>query len=107
MHGKNIEQSLEYRVPRTHDMILRGGGVGFIWQGRCCVYDIPTRGAPSYLSSLEWRFADAWSKRTLLVGALWDRNSLDRMYSNIYFTGAGVGNTNEFPDIIMGRCTRG
>lgn len=26
MHGKNIEQSLEYWVSRTHDMILRGGG---------------------------------------------------------------------------------
>lgn len=61
-------------------MILGGGGVGFIWQRRCCVYNIPTKGAPPYLSSSDWRFVDAWSKGTLLVGALWDRNHLDRMY---------------------------
>ena len=45
------------------------------------------QGGAFILVEFKWRFADAWSKRTLLVGALWDRNSLDRMYSNIYFTG--------------------
>lgn len=65
MHIESIEPSLKYWVPRTHDMILGGGGALSGEDATSTKY--PLDGHP-YLSNLDWRCFTAWGDRTLLQG---------------------------------------